>query len=140
MKKLLFGLAIGTLTLASFSSCTKEYITQEVTETVLNGKSYYFPLSSSNWTRVENNIFKTTISVPDLDDLYFEDGAVSVAILFEGSDIFYNIPAEKIDGYGFTASYGVGKVIIETEDLLKENKAPGAMRVKVVLTDADPGN
>ncbi|WP_313190180.1 hypothetical protein [Sphingobacterium sp.] len=135
MKKLLLALAIGTASLVSFSSCTKEYVTN-----YLPGVSYYHPLAPGDWNRVSTGVFEAVISVPDLDDVYYEDGHVSVAIQFEDqTGTFHNIPSEKLFGFGYNASYSVGKVYITAENL-SGNTPPKAMRVKIVLTDADVGN
>ena len=137
MKKLLLALAIGTASLVSFSSCTKEYNT-----TVLAGKSYYFPISSADWTKTAAKQYTTTINIADLDDLYFEDGHVDVSIQFEDEKgTFYNVPTEGLRGHGYNAAYSVGKVYLDAYYLSTTgDKAPDPMRVKIVLTDADPGN
>lgn len=136
MKKLLLALAIGTASLVSFSSCTKEYVTN-----YLPGVSYYHPLASSDWKRISANNFEAVIPVADLDDVYYEDGHVSVAIQFEDQvGTFHNIPSEGLFGHGYNASYSVGKVFLNAVGLDKLNEAPKAMRVKIVLTDADVGN
>ncbi|MFD1165840.1 hypothetical protein ACFQ2C_09520 [Sphingobacterium daejeonense] len=136
MKKILLALAIGTASLVGLSSCTKEYVTN-----YLPGVSYYEPLASGDWTRNERNNFTAIIPVPELDQQYYEDGEVSVAIQFEDQKgTFHNIPSEGINGHGYNASYKIGEVILYAVDLDNLNEAPKAMRVKIVLTDAEIGN
>ncbi|GAA4147588.1 hypothetical protein GCM10022216_33660 [Sphingobacterium kyonggiense] len=138
MKKLLLALAIGTASLVSFSSCTKE------TNNYTNGYSYVYTVESSQWKAIpEANrpTYEVVIDVPDLDKQYFEDGEVSVAALFAGNPDFYEIIPGSIGDYHFSANYGIGSVAVYAE-----YRGPGSavkpekMLVKIVLTDALPGN
>ncbi len=138
MKKILLAFAIGTASLLSFSSCTKEYVTN-----YLPGYSYVFPLSSGDWVKTADNTYEAVISMPELDDVYYEDGHVNVAIQFENNvGTYYNVPAENPGdrGHSYNAYYSVGKVYLKAFDLFTENVKPEAMRVKIVLTDAEIGN
>ncbi|GGE23578.1 MULTISPECIES: hypothetical protein [Sphingobacterium] len=139
MKKLLLALAIGTASLVGFSSCTKEYVTNNF----LPGVSYYKPVSNKDWKKTSENTFEVVLSLPQLEDFIYDDGAVDVAIQFEDKKgIFYNIPAEDPDnrGHGYNASYEIGKVHLKAFDLFGENAAPDDMRVKITLTEGDIGN
>ena len=138
MKKLLLALAIGTASLVSFSSCTKETINYT------NGYSYVYTVESSQWqaiTEAKRPTFEAVIDVPDLDKQYFEDGEVSVAALFARNPDFYEIIPGSIGDYHFSANYGIGSVAVYAE--YRGSGAPvkpEKMLIKVVLTDATPGN
>ncbi|MDF2479298.1 MAG: hypothetical protein K0S24_4781 [Sphingobacterium sp.] len=139
MKRLLLAALIGTAALVSFSSCKKEYITQEVN--VLDGTSYVFPVKSNEWIKEGNNTYRKDISMKDLDERYYEDGHVNVAINFDAaSDRYEAIPSE-IFGYQFSFNYSVGVVRVYARDVGGEvPAAPDNMLLKVVLTDATIGN
>lgn len=138
MKKLLLALAIGSATLLSFNSCTKEYVTYN------NGYSYVYTVESSQWKAIANAkrpTYELIIDMPELDKQYFEDGEVSVAGLFEGNPGVYEIIPGAIADYHFSANYAIGSVAIYAE--YRGTGAPvkpEKMLFKVVLTDATPDN
>ena len=137
MKRLLLAALIGTAALVSFSSCKKEYITQEVN--VLDGTSYVFPVTE--WVKESNNTYRKDIAIKDLDQRYYEDGHVSVAINLDATpDRYVAIPAE-LYGYQFSYNYSIGVVRIYAKAVSGSTPvAPDNMIVKVVLTDATIGN
>jgi len=147
MKKLLLALAIGTASLVSFSSCTKEYVTP------LPGYSYYKSVASNQWQEAEEgvNYFIVEIDMPELDDYIYDDGDVSVAIQFEADKgLFYNLPASGVSRdndksedrniHEFNAAYTVGKIYLKAYDMTKRDRRPEDIRVKVVLTETEIGN
>ncbi|MGX9246704.1 hypothetical protein [Sphingobacterium multivorum] len=135
MKRLLFAALIGTAALISFSSCKKEYITQEVN--VLDGTSYVFPIKSTDWDREGSNTYRKDIQIADLDKAYYEDGHVSVAINVDSNpDRYVAIPSE-LKGYKFSYNYSIGVVRIYANG---QTSPPENMIVKIVLTDATIGN
>jgi hypothetical protein len=137
MKRILLALLIGGATLTSLSSCTKEYITEEVN--VLDGFSYVYPVNSNQWTK-NGNIYSIEIAVNNLDEQYYEDGHVSVAVNFVGSKTYELIPSE-IFGHDYSSNYSIGKVRIFAKDVSGLTpKAPDNMDIKIVLTDAAIGN
>ncbi len=137
MKRFLLALVVIGMTIG-LSSCTKEYITN-----YLPGVSYVVPVKSNEWTLEANNVYRKDIPMKDLDKAYFEDGHVSVAISFDGpgnEDRYEIIPAE-IFGYSFSSNYSIGIVRIYAKDISSgPTQSPDGLLVKIVLTDADPGN
>lgn len=138
MKRLLFAALLGTATLVSFSSCKKEYITQEVN--VLDGKSFVFNAKPSDWVKT-GNTYRLDIPIKELDQAYYEDGHVSVAIINkdENPNAYEAIPA-LLYGYEYSYNYSIGNVRIYANDLSTPTAAPQNMVIKVVLTDAQIGN
>ncbi|WP_400262553.1 hypothetical protein ACFX5U_03820 [Sphingobacterium sp. SG20118] len=76
----------------------------------------------------------------NLDEQYYEDGHVSVAVNFAGSDAYEMIPSE-IFGHDYSSNYSIGKVRIFAKDVSGLTpQAPDDMAIKIVLTDAEIGN
>ncbi|HAU55786.1 MULTISPECIES: hypothetical protein [Sphingobacterium] len=139
MKRLLLAALIGTAALVSFSSCKKEYITQEVN--VLDGTSYVFPVKSTEWIKEGNNTYRKDVAISDLDQRYYEDGHVSAAIIFDTSNDRYEAIPSELYGYQFSYNYSIGVVRIYANDVSGSTPvAPDNMKVKIVLTDASIGN
>lgn len=139
MKRLLLAALIGTAALVSFSSCKKEYITQEVN--VLDGTSYVYTIKSNEWVRESNGSYRKDIAINDLDKAYYEDGHVNVAINFDSASDRYEAIPSKLYGYEFSYNYSIGVVRIYANDVSGNTPEPPAnMLAKVVLTDAKIGN
>lgn len=150
MKRILLALVIASATMLSFNSCTKEYITNN---TMLPGLSFYKDISGGTaWRAVDGNTFESyqDISMPELDERYFQDGHVDVSLGVKNAagDVveFDNIPG-RIGRYKYNVRYAVGRVTIYVIDVEAERagnpsaiQVPGAQTVKIVLTDADIGN
>lgn len=136
MKKLLLAFAIASATLVTFNSCTKEYVTN-----YLPGYSYVYTIKSNQWERVEPGVYLYEQNISDLDQRYFEDGHVSVAISYDSDQATYEIVPATIGDYIFTANYSIGKVRIYAE-YRGENTpiSPDDMITKIVLTDNEIGN
>ncbi|HAL52903.1 MAG TPA: hypothetical protein DCP78_11965, partial [Sphingobacterium sp.] len=134
-----FAALIGTAALVSFSSCKKEYITQEVN--VLDGTSYVFPVKSTEWIKEGNNTYRKDVAISDLDQRYYEDGHVSAAIIFDTSNDRYEAIPSELYGYQFSYNYSIGVVRIYANDISGSTPvAPDNMKVKIVLTDASIGH
>jgi len=132
MKRLLLAALIGTAALVSFSSCKKEYITQEVN--VLDGTSYVFPVKSTEWIKEGNNTYRKDVAISDLDQRYYEDGHVSAAIIFDTSNDRYEAIPSELYGYQFSYNYSIGVVRIYANDVSGSTPvAPDNMKVKIVL-------
>ncbi|MGE8292142.1 MAG: hypothetical protein ACN6ON_10695 [Sphingobacterium sp.] len=140
MKRLLFAALIGTATLVSFSSCKKEYITQEVN--VLDGVTFSTNVKSSSWAADQSGYsFSNELDFPELDAKYFNFGHVGVAISFDNDkDFFINIPS-AVGPYNYRVEYKIGKVYLYADYVGNDNKPvrPTDMFVKVTLTDATNG-
>ncbi|RKE52999.1 hypothetical protein [Sphingobacterium detergens] len=140
MKRLLFAALIGTAALVSFSSCKKEYITQEVN--VLDGVTFSTNVKSSSWVADQSGYsFSNELDFPELDAKYFNFGHVGVAISFDNDkDFFINIPS-AVGPYNYRVEYKIGKVYLYADYVGNDNKPvrPTDMFVKVTLTDATNG-
>lgn len=139
MKRILLALAIAGASLATLSSCTKEYITNNS----LPGVSYVYPVKSNQWTRISGtNTFEFRQNIGDLDDRYFQDGNVSVAISYDNNKTTYEIIPATIEDFDYSANYSIGVVRIFAEDIGGGSTVspPGDMYIKVVLTDNEIGN
>ncbi|ULT26492.1 hypothetical protein KUH03_06400 [Sphingobacterium sp. E70] len=75
MKRLLFAALIGTAALVSFSSCTKEYITQEA---INPGRSFIYTVKPNEWSSDNNKRIIHKINLPELTKYYIDQGNVSV--------------------------------------------------------------
>ena len=136
MKRILLAFAIASASLATLSSCTKEYITN-----YLPGYSYVFNIKSTQWVQIEPKAFRFEQNIADLDSRYFEDGNVSVAISYDNNQTTYEIIPATIGDYLFTANYSIGKVRIFAEYRgTGTPTAPANMITKIVLTDNEIGN
>lgn len=138
MKRILLALAIAGASLATLSSCTKEYITNS-----LPGVSYVYPVKSNQWVRISGtNTYEFRQNIADLDDRYFQDGHVSVAISYDNNKTSYEIIPATIEDYNYSANYSIGVVRIFAEDIAGEATIlpPADMYIKVVLTDTEVGN
>lgn len=139
MKRILLALVIASATMLSFNSCTKEYITNN---DVLPGLGFYKDLlGGSAWRPVNGvpNEFQQTIALPELDQLAFEDGHVSVSIgtrTGNGIETFSNIPG-TVNGRTYDVRYTIGSVIIT---VFTTGTLPETQVAKIVLTDAAVGN
>ncbi|EEI92196.1 hypothetical protein ACR78F_09540 [Sphingobacterium spiritivorum] len=137
MKRILLALLVIGTTIG-LSSCTKEYITNS-----LPGVSYVLAVKQGDWQlQSGTDRYKTTISMPQLDSRYFEDGDVSVAISYDNDKTAYKLIPAVIRNYSYEASYRVGSVEIEATEVGTNPTIvpPGDMLVKIVLTDAEIGN
>lgn len=137
MKRFLLALVVIGMTIG-LSSCTKEYITN-----YLPGVSYVVAVKSGDWQlQSGTDRYRTTISMPDLDQAYFEDGHVSIAISYDSDKTSYKLIPAVIRNYSYEAGYRVGSVEIEATEVGTDPTIvpPADMLVKIVLTDADIGN
>lgn len=140
MKKILLALAIAGASFATLSSCTKEYITEEHYN-YLPGVSYVYTIKSNQWTQTEPKVYRFEQNIADLDNRYFEDGHVSVAISYDSNETTYELIPATIGNYHFSANYSVGKVRIFAEYRGSGTPvAPANMITKIVLSDNEIGN
>ncbi len=107
-----------------------------------SGASYYYNTNEGDWKKISNYEYELELSIPELDNIVFEDGFVLVSILERISNprAFHLIPGE-INGFKYSASYSVGKLHLNSEYL-----GPGPMpylrdlTIKVILADSKIGN
>ena len=136
MKRVLFACIIGMVAMLVFSSCSKD----DDLPARLDGISHIVQdLQPDEWER-HGNRYTFTLDLPELDEVYYQDGHVSVAIsLDEESDYYYNIPAQ-VGSHDYSAKYGVGTVVVYADYTGGGSPtAPRPMFMKIVLTDAEVG-
>ncbi|WP_140936841.1 hypothetical protein [Sphingobacterium lumbrici] len=133
MKKILLALAIGSVSLLSFNSCTKEEY-YDVAPT----KTYLFDVVPNDWSReTGSNTYQITLSIPQLTSLIVEEGVVNVAISYDHRADFYEIVPATIENYHFSANYAAnpGEVTVYAEDRRLTPIRPEAMRIKVSISE-----
>lgn len=134
MKKILLACLIGAASLATLSSCTKEYITN-----TLPGVSYTINAPSSDWVYNGEGIYVNELDFPELDAKYMEFGTVQVAVELPHTQGTYDVIPVTIDNVHYSVNYSIGKVTLFAENRNEVPRAPGNMKVKVTLRDADNG-
>jgi len=142
MKRLLLALTIATASFVAFTSCTKEYITQEHYDMVPAQTMIYSKTATDypwNWGETDNRAY-FTLPIPELTAYYMDQGIVSVAISEDNESTYRTIPA-TVNGISYSYDYKVGSVIIYAEDPIMEPgseiSVPNDLVVKVSLIDAD---
>lgn len=138
MKRVLLACFIGIITTIALSSCSKD---NEVIVPPYDGYSYIIKnVIPADWER-NGREYTLIIEMPELDERYFQDGHVSVAISPDADpDYYYNIPSQ-IDDHFYAEGYAVGVVeITATHNQSGTSYAPEEMYVKIVLTHAEIGN
>lgn len=133
MKKILLALLIGTATLATTSSCTKEYYD------VVPSITMVYTRTASQWASQSINTKYVDLNVPELTDYYVDQGIVTVAISFDGEKTYNGIPA-TINGISYSYDYTTKSIRIYAQDPINANVpvlVPANIHVKVSLTKAD---
>jgi len=120
---LLFGLFL-------FSSCKKEYVPVNNSQTIL------FDVSSSDWGTSDNGIsYDTSLDVPEITNYFNSNGQVSVYISF-GNGVFEQIP-EVYNDVSLSFTHSTGNVSVYAQDLNHVGMPPPAnATIKVILTDS----
>lgn len=133
MKKILIALFIGTATLATTLSCTKEYVTN-----YLPSQTIIFERQASDWEGQDNQMH-LVLPVPELTDYYMQQGVVTVAYSYDNEGTYHAIGTKE--GVAYSYEYSVGSVTITAQDPILEDDifvdVPSQLFVKVTLTDAD---
>lgn len=78
MKKILLALLIGTATLGTLSSCTKEYY--EMVPSI----SVIYTREAKDWNTKDPQSAYLDLNVPELTNYYVKQGVVNIAISFDG--------------------------------------------------------
>ncbi|UIR56600.1 hypothetical protein LZQ00_01965 [Sphingobacterium sp. SRCM116780] len=133
MKRLLLALLIGSATLTSFSSCTKEYVTPV-------SKTMVYERTANQWKANSSKDKYVDLDVPELSNYYVDQGVVTLAMSFDNEQTYNALPA-TIDGVSYNYDYTTGSVRIYAQDPIFENgttiNVPNHVFVKVTLTEAD---
>lgn len=133
MKKILLALLVGTATLATTASCTKEYITN-----YLPSQTIIFDREAKDWQGTDNQAH-LVLSVPELTDYYMKQGVVTVAYSTDNEKTYHAIGTKE--GQAYSYEYSLGSVTITVQDPILEEgisvEIPSRITFKVTLTDAD---
>ncbi|GGH04530.1 hypothetical protein FAZ19_05570 [Sphingobacterium alkalisoli] len=138
MKKILLALAIGSISLLTLNSCTKEYITNNF----LPGITYTHTIQPGDWVEdgVGSGVYAVDIPFPELDAQYYNFGTTQVALEFANSSTAFDAIPATIRETHYSFSYQVGLVTIFAETRSPEaDDIDRPIVVKITLTDADNG-
>jgi hypothetical protein len=132
MKKIAALLLLSTFFLGA---CKKEYITQEVDQAF----SAIYTVRTADWGTGDGGLsYSTTLSVPEIDDIILDHGAVVVYISYNGGDAYEALP-QVFDNIAYGAVHTKGSVTLDIYDVEgNQITPPGDITVKVVLVDAKP--
>jgi len=137
MKRLLLALAIATASFVVFTSCTKEYITQEHYDMV-PAQTMVYERSAADWEGSGQQKF-LDLSVQEITSYYINQGIVTVALSFNNEQTYQALPA-TIEGVSYSFEYTVGRVTIFAEDPIMAGEnipIPTNAVFKISLIDAD---
>jgi len=116
------------LVLFTISSCTKQYITPNNTESV------YATLAPTDWSlyTVDNKSYMASIDVADIDHNLANTGAVIVAISY--ADGVYEQLPEVYSGTAFSYTYNNGNVTIFAQSADGTTPIAPTQSIKVKIT------
>lgn len=133
MKRILLAIAIASASLATMSSCTKEYYDMVPSKTMI------YERSANQWQGTGNRKY-IDLPVKELTSYYLQQGVVSVAMSTDNETSYQAIPA-TIDAVSFSYDYVVGSIRVYAEDPIMETGVnvtlPANAVFKISLTDAD---
>ena len=138
MKKILLAFAIATASLATLSSCTKEYIT-------LTSRTYDPTIESTKWSRVSGatNLYSTTLDFPEINGRIVDDGNVQVSLRFTGANgkllSSYNTIPATINGIHYSHEIDAGVLIIYAEILRNTGDLDidHLIQAKVIISESE---
>lgn len=138
MKNILLAFAIGTASLLTMSSCTKEYVTNNF----LPGVSYTVTIQPNQWVETSNGsgVYAADLQFNELDNQYFTLGTVQVALSFASSAAAYDAIPATIRNTHYSFGYEVGYVTVFAETRAGTTDIDSPVKVKITLTDAENGN
>lgn len=127
MKRILLALGIAAASLVSFNSCTKEYITNNYS----NSYTFVYTVDPGDWTEhVDGHVFHT-IDLPELTEYFLLDGFVSAAMSADGESSYDILPStynfsngDETNPIAFSVNYSIGKVTIYGQDPVNEFSIP----------------
>jgi hypothetical protein len=127
MKKIL-TIVCSAMVLLSISSCTKQYITPNNTETVVA------TLAPTDWTLYtgDNKSYQAAINVADIDPNFANTGAVVVAISY--ADGVYESLPEVYNGTSFSYTYNAGNVTLYAQSPDGGTAIQPTQTIKVKIT------
>jgi hypothetical protein len=126
MKKIL-TIVCCALVLFSVSSCTKQYITPNNTETV------YATLATTDWTLYsDGKSYDAPISVPDIGANFANTGGIIVAISY-ADGVYEQIP-EVYNGVSYSYTYNQGNVTLYAQSPDGGTPVQPTQSIKVKIT------
>lgn len=126
MKKLSI---LSLLLLIVFASCKKEYINQTIPNTTV-----VHTVNSADWTYSSaDGTYNATISMPEINDVVFDNDGVVVAAMFDG--VNYEGLPQVYGGYTYTYFYQPGylTISIQAANGGEGGRPTGNIRFKIVL-------
>jgi len=128
MKRIL-TIVCCAVVLFAISSCTKNYVTPNNTETV------YAKIPPSAWTlyTVDNKSYMAPITVPEIGPGFAQTGGLIVAISYTNG-VYESIP-EVYNGTSFSYTYNTGNVTLyaQSPDGSTPVQPTDTVRVKITL-------
>jgi hypothetical protein len=126
MKKIL-TIVCSAMVLLSISSCTKQYITPNNTETV------YATLAPTDWSLyTDSKSYAATINVADIDPNFANTGAVVVAISY-ADGVYEGLP-EVYNGTSFSYVYNEGAIQLFAQSADGTTPVAPTQNIKVKIT------
>src|SRR3569833_222921 len=126
MKRILTILSC-VMVLFTISSCTKQYVTPNNTESV------YANIAPTDWSLYsDNKSYMASIDVADIDNNFANTGAVIVAISYEDG-VYEQLP-ETYNGTAFSYTYNDGNVTIYAQAAGGTTAGAPAQNIKAKIT------
>jgi hypothetical protein len=138
MKKILLALAIGSVSLLTLNSCTKEYVTNNY----LPGISYTTTVQPNQWVEdgEGSGIYAVDLEFPELDSKYYNFGTTQVALEFANTSGAFDVIPATIRNTHYSFSYEIGFVTLFAETRTTSTAdIDRPIKVKITLTDAENG-
>ena len=116
------------MVLFTISSCTKQYITPNNTESV------YANIAPTDWTLYagDNKSYMASINVADIDNNFANTGAVIVAISYQDG-VYEQLP-ETYNGTAFSYTYNNGNVTIYAQTADGTTPVAPTQNIKAKIT------
>jgi hypothetical protein len=130
MLALLFILFIAT-------SCKKEYYTTEVKEVIPN-RTVVYTVQPSAWNfNQSDGTYVTTIGMPEIDNVVFDNDGVVVSAMFDGN--IYEALPQVYGGYSYTFYYKKGALTLSIQGANGSQgvRPSNAITFKIVLIPSE---
>jgi len=115
------------MVLFTISSCTKQYVTPNNTESV------YANIAPTDWSLYsDNKSYMASIDVADIDNNFANTGAVIVAISYEDG-VYEQLP-ETYNGTAFSYTYNDGNVTIYAQSADGTTAVAPTQNIKAKIT------
>ncbi|SFT17920.1 hypothetical protein [Sphingobacterium wenxiniae] len=136
MKKILLACLIGTSSLLTLNSCTKEYNNYDMVPSI----TMVYERTANQWQTHASQDKYLDLNVPELKSYFVDQGIVNIAISFDNEKTYLAIPA-TFDGVAYSYDYTTGSVRIYAQDPIYEDgisiTVPSKVVIKISLTESD---